>query len=124
MWIRNRIVCVYDVEIFPNCFHCCCKDTETGRLYKFEISERRNQLSELVEFFRKTYMFCGYNNHHYDDVVINYMIDYHRKLTDLPYWRVCQSLFNLSTTIVEDEDGSREKLKRWKYAHYFQSMDL
>ena len=69
-------------------------------------------------------MFCGYNNHHYDDVVINYMIDYHRKLTDLPYWRVCQSLFNLSTTIVEDEDGSREKLKRWKYAHYFQSMDL
>ena len=124
MWIRNRIVCVYDVEIFPNCFHCCCKDTETGRLYKFEISERRNQLLELVEFFRKTYMFCGYNNHHYDDVVINYMIDYHRKLTDLPYWRVCQSLFNLSTTIVEDEDGSREKLKRWKYAHYFQSMDL
>ena len=124
MWIRNRIVCVYDVEIFPNCFHCCCKDTETGRLYKFEISERRNQLSEIVEFFRKTYMFCGYNNHHYDDVVINYMIDYHRKLTDLPYWRVCQSLFNLSTTIVEDEDGSREKLKRWKYAHYFQSMDL
>jgi hypothetical protein len=69
-------------------------------------------------------MFCGYNNHHYDDVVINYMIDYHRKLTGLPYWRVCQSLFNLSTTIVEDEDGSREKLKRWKYAHYFQSMDL
>ena len=124
MWIRNRIVCVFDVEIFPNCFHCCCKDTETGRLYKFEISERRNQLSELVEFFKKTYMFCGYNNHHYDDVVINYMIDYHRKLTDLPYWRVCQSLFNLSTTIVEDEDGSREKLKRWKYAHYFQSMDL
>ena len=124
MWIRNRIVCVYDVEIFPNCFHCCCKDTETGRLYKFEISERRNQLSELVEFFRKTYMFCGYNNHHYDDVVINYMIDYHRKLTGLPYWRACQSLFNLSTTIVEDEDGSREKLKRWKYAHYFQSMDL
>ena len=124
MWIRNRIVCVFDVEIFPNCFHCCCKDTETGRLYKFEISERRNQLSELVEFFKKTYMFCGYNNHHYDDVVINYMIDYHRKLTGLPYWRVCQSLFNLSTTIVEDEDGSREKLKRWKYAHYFQSMDL
>ena len=124
MWIRDRVICVFDVEIFPNCFHCCCKDTETGRLYKFEISERRNQLSELVEFFKKTYMFCGYNNHHYDDVVINYMIDYHRKLTDLPYWRVCQSLFNLSTTIVEDEDGSREKLKRWKYAHYFQSMDL
>lgn len=69
-------------------------------------------------------MFCGYNNHHYDDVIINYIIDYRDKLTGLPYWRTCQSLFNLSTTIVEDEEGSREKVKRWKYAHYFQSMDL
>ena len=130
MWIRNRIVCVYDVEIFPNCFHCCVKNTETGQLYKFEISERRNQLTDVVDFFRlqpiEDYfrMFCGYNNHHYDDVIINYMIDYRDKLAGLPYWRICQSLFNLSSTIVGDEEGSREKLKRWKYAHYFQSMDL
>ena len=118
------VVCVYDIEIFPNCFHCCCKDTETGELYKFEISERKNQLRELVEFFQRPYLFCGYNNHHYDDVIINYIIDYYNALTDLPYWRVCQSLFNLSSTIVGDEEGSREKVKRWKYAHYFKSMDL
>ena len=118
------VVCVYDIEIFPNCFHCCCKDTETGELYKFEISERKNQLRELVEFFQRPYLFCGYNNHHYDDVIINYMIDYYNALTGLPYWRICQSLFNLSSTIVGDEEGSREKVKRWKYAHYFKSMDL
>ena len=51
MWIRNRVVIVYDIEIFPNVFRCCCKDTETGQLYKFEISERKNQLDELIEFF-------------------------------------------------------------------------
>ena len=129
MWIRNRVVVVYDIEIFPNCFHCCCKDTETNQLYKFEISERKNQLEDLVGFFLSEgqlnmRMFCGYNNHHYDDVIINYIIDYYNKLTGLPYWRICQSLFNMSQTIVEDEEGSREKLKRWKYAHYFKSMDL
>ena len=124
MWIRNMVVCVYDIEIFQNCFHCCCKNSETGELYKFEISERKNQLRELVEFFQRPYLFCGYNNHHYDDVIINYMIDYYNSLTGLPYWRICQSLFNLSSTIVGDEDGSREKVKRWKYAHYFKSMDL
>ena len=138
MWIRNRIVHTYDIEIFPNVFHCCCKNTETGQLYKFEISERKNQLDELVHFFRydssnevehpyelrHTRMFCGYNNHHYDDVVINYIIDYWHILADLPYDRICQSLFNLSQYIVEDEEGSREKIKRWKYAHYFESMDL
>ena len=132
MWIRDRIVHTYDIEIFPNCFHCCVKNTETGQLYKFEISERRDQLDELVDFFyydssdklRHTKMFCGYNNHNYDDVIINYIIDYYYKLADLPYWRICQSLFNLSQCIVEDSEGSREKLKRWKYAHYFESMDL
>ena len=125
MWIRNRKVYVYDIEIFPNCFHCCCKDTEDGQIYKFEISERKNQLKELVKFFlQQDVIFCGYNNHNYDDVIINYIIDYYSKLINLPYWRVCQSLFNLSTYIVEDKEGSRERLKRWKYAHYFESMDL
>ena len=129
MWIRDRKVVVFDIEIFPNCFHCCCKDTESKRIINFEISERKNQLENLAGFFyynnyASQCMFCGYNNHHYDDVIINYIIDYKDKLTGLPYWRICQSLFNLSQTIVEDEEGSREKVKRWKYAHYFQSMDL
>ena len=129
MWIRDRKVIVFDIEIFPNCFHCCCKDTESKRIINFEISERKNQLENLAGFFyyndyASQCMFCGYNNHHYDDVIINYIIDYKDKLTGLPYWRICQSLFNLSQTIVEDEEGSREKIKRWKYAHYFQSMDL
>lgn len=125
MWIREDRGITYDIEIFPNVFHCCCKDTENGNLYKFEISERKNQLTELVEFFlQPKVIFCGYNNHHYDDVVLNYIIDYQHTLTDLPYRMVCQSLFNLSSYIVEDEEGSRERLKRWKYAHYFKSMDL
>ena len=51
MWIRKDKVIVYDVEVFPNVFHCCCKDTETSEIYKFEISERKNQIKELVEFF-------------------------------------------------------------------------
>lgn len=127
MWIRNRKVYVYDVEIFPNAFHCCCKDTESGQLHKFEISNRRNQLDNLVDFFyydSSEKMFCGYNNHHYDDVVINYMIDYYYKLSNMSYLKICQSLYNLSKYIVETEDEKYERIKRWKYAHYFESMDL
>ena len=127
MIIKGKVVNVYDIEIFQNCFHCCCKDTETGQLHKFEISERVNQLKELVDFFyynNENRMFCGYNNHHYDDVIINYIIDYYYVLNQLPWWRICQSLFNLSNTIVKAEDGDISKFKKWKYAHYFYSMDL
>ena len=69
-------------------------------------------------------MFCGYNNKHYDDVVINYIVDFYYKLEQLYYARICQSLFNLSNTIVTAEEGDTSKFKRWKYANYFESMDL
>lgn len=127
MIIRNSVVIVYDIEIFPNVFHCTCKDTETNKLYFFEISKRKNQLTELVDFFHYKNidkMFCGYNNKHYDDVIINYIIDYYYKMDSLPYLRICDSLFNLSHTIVTSEEGDTSKFKRWKYAKYFYSMDL
>lgn len=128
MIIRNSVVIVYDIEIFPNVFHCTCKDTETNKLYFFEISNRKNQLTELVDFFffKNTgdKMFCGYNNKHYDDVIINYLIDFYYKMDSLSYLKICNSLFNLSSTIVTSEEGDTSKFKRWKYAKYFYSMDL
>ena len=126
MWIRGKQVYVYDIEVFPNVFHCAVKSTETNEIIHFEISERKNQLAELVDFFynRKDIMLCGYNNHHYDDVIINYIIDFFYKLQHLSYYKVCKSLFNLSNTIIKSEEGNTEKFKRWKYAHYFPSMDL
>ena len=127
MIIKDLIVHTYDIEVFSNCFHCCVKNTETDEIHKFEISERRNQLAELVDFFyykNEDKMFCGYNNKHYDDVIINYMIDYFYKMDGLPYWRICQSLFNLSHKIIESEEGGDIPFKRWKYAKYFYSMDL
>ena len=127
MIIKDLVVHVYDIEVFENCFHCCVKNTEDNKVIKFEISERRNQLAELVDFFfynNSGKMFCGYNNHHYDDVIINYMIDLFYKLNQLPWYKICRSLYNLSTTIVASEEGSVDKFKRWKYAKYFYSMDL
>lgn len=125
MIIKNKTVVVYDIEIFPNVFHCTCKDTESNQLYFFEISERKNQIDELYSFFLdKSKMFCGYNNLHYDDVIINYIIDYKRQLSKRSVWDICKSLYNLSNTIVNTEEGDISKIKRWKYAHFFKSFDL
>ena len=127
MVIKGKPVAVYDIEIFPNCFHCTVKDTETNDIYKFEISCRKNQLVDLVGFFVNAdskYLMCGYNNHYYDDVIINYLIDYCERMKNMHYLRICDSLFNLSQTIVNSEDGDINKFKRWKYAHYFYSMDI
>lgn len=127
MCIRNSIVWVYDIEVFPNVFHCCYKNSETHEINKFEISKRKNQIIELVDFLmdkNDNKLICGYNNHHYDDLIVNYIIDYYRKLVFLPYYKVCQSIYNMSKAIVTTENGDMKRFKRWKYAHYFQSMDL
>ena len=65
MIIKNRKANVYDIEIFPNCFHCTIYDTENNKFTFLEISERKNQLDELYQFFDKdNIILVGYNNHH------------------------------------------------------------
>ena len=116
---------IYDIEVFPNVFHCVVKDTDNEKLYKFEISERINQIEPLVTFFtNKNYLLCGYNNKHYDDVIINYIIDYADVMLHKSVYDITKSLFNLSQTLITSEDGNIDKIKRWKYANYFESMDL
>lgn len=128
MIIRDRAVVVYDIEVFPNVFHCTCKNTETKTTYCFEISNRRNQLRELIDYFytnNSNLLFCGYNNHNYDDTIVNYIIDYQNVMYNLSVNKICQSIYNLSCIIVKAEGKEEiDKFKRWKYAKYFKSMDL
>lgn len=143
MIIRDKKVYVYDIEVFQNIFHCSVKNTETGEIYKFEISERKNQLRELVKFFKQvnTYIkwgdfygtelvinsdiiFCGYNNLHYDNPIINYIIEYEDKLMSYNVATICSSIFNLSRTITTSTEDNIEAWKHWKYQIWFDTFDL
>lgn len=128
MIVKERPIVLYDIEVFPNCFHCTCKDSENHNLYKFEISCRKNQLEELVDFFytnRTDHIMCGYNNKHYDDIVINYIIHFCNRMKRLGYSRICSSLYYLSKEIISSEKTDNiDKIKQYKYANYFYSFDL
>lgn len=124
MKIRNKTVLIYDIEVFQNIFHCAIKDSETGIITLFEISNRKNQLMELVDFFttRKDIIFAGYNNLHYDNPIINYIIDYHTVMINKSYLEICKSIFNLSKIIINDDNI--DAWKKWKYQYWFESFDL
>ena len=51
MIINDKTVVVFDIEVFPNVFSCTLKNTETGQVVVFEISNRKNQVQQLVQFF-------------------------------------------------------------------------
>lgn len=143
MIIRDKIVYVYDIEVFPNVFHCTVKNTETGELHKFEISCRRNQLDELVEFFHTVntkytfgdlyttdikldtnILFCGYNNLHYDNAIINYIIDCYNIMKYKGYRDICRSVFNLSKVITTSSEDDNSAWRKWKYMICFDSFDI
>lgn len=143
MIIRGKIVYVYDIEVFQNIFHCSVKNTETNDIYKFEISERKNQLRELVKFFKQVdkyitwgdyyttniniptnIIFCGYNNLHYDNPIINYIIEYEDKLMQYNIPTICSSIFNLSKTITTSSEDNIEAWKHWKYQIWFDTFDI
>lgn len=143
MIIRGKIVYVYDIEVFQNIFHCSVKNTETNDIYKFEISERKNQLRESVKFFKQVdkyitwgdyyttninipanVIFCGYNNLHYDNPIINYIIEYEDKLMQYNVPTICSSIFNLSKTITTSSEDNIDAWKHWKYQIWFDTFDI
>ena len=122
MIIKDLIVQVYDIEIFPNCFSLTIKNTETKEFQFFELSNRKNNLVDLVPLFLdKRYIFCGYNNIHYDNPIVNFIIEYKDTLKKSTRLDIEYNLFQLSQTIIK---GDLEKWKRWKYANNFETLDL
>lgn len=146
MLIRNKTVYIFDIEVFPNIFHCSVKNTETKEITHLEISSKRNDLMKIVDLFwqiktedqksiwNKNYttdlqfnvdkIMCGYNILHYDTPIINYIIDYHQIMQYKTYREICQSIYNLNRLIITSTDGNFTSWSKWKYKVYFESLDL
>ena len=131
MLIRNKIVLVYDIEVFPNVFHTVVKNTETSHILKLEISERRNDLNKILLLFHQIkhntdcgkYIFCGYNNIHYDNPIINYLIANQNEFINLHYSNLCLRINMLSKEIINSGEGFQSWYK-WKYLVFFDTLDL
>lgn len=81
MIIRNKVCFVYDVEIFPNFFSVTIKNTESGKVKSYEISERRNDMPDIAKLFlHKGIYFVGFNSMHYDSPVISYILINYKRL--------------------------------------------
>ena len=124
MKIKGKRVWVYDIEVFPNCFHCSLKDTKTKDRVHFEISERKNQYVELYKFFKNSSdkLFCGYNNIHYDNPIINFLLDRYQTFSVAPWQQICIDVKDLSDIIITSETAAQ--WKKWKYANNFDTLDL
>jgi len=96
---------VYDLECYPNIFTFCGKFEGDNNYQLFEISDRRNDVQELVKFlwFLKSdpsIEMVGWNTLAYDYLLL------HEILMN-PYVVSFQKLFDISQSIIHSQRGDR-----------------
>lgn len=123
MLIRGKPCFVYDVESFPNFFSIAIKNTESGNIRTYQISEIRNDIANIAKIFlNKRIFWVGYNSIHYDQPIINYILINYKKLILKPVWEITLELKKFSDKIIESENANSWKL--YKYASLFDNLDL
>ena len=125
MKIKDKTCIVFDIEVLKNIFTCTCKNTDTGIINTFEISSRKVDIEELYKYFKQDCYFVGYNNHYYDNPILNYLFylftkDYFEYFSTR---QITESVFRMSQ-IVMDKNSDFELWKEYKYAKNFLSIDL
>ena len=125
MIIKGKTAFVFDVEVFPNVFTCTVKNSESLQHKCFEISSRQNDFFEICKLFtNKNIIFVGYNNLHYDNAIIAYMLLNFQELCGMLPSTICWKLKDLSDTIINSTDGQFDSWSKYKYANLFESLDL
>lgn len=123
----------YDVECLHTLFLICARNYHTKKDYVFEISERKNDLDELVNFFNNTQLTCiGFNSIHYDNILVMKLIKEHNAYKNCDANKICTDLREVSDAIIDDgrlESKKQDKIHYHKYKNYkynqpFASVDL
>lgn len=123
MKIRDKTCFVYDIEVFSNFFSVTVKNTESGVLKAYEISERRNDMPEIAKLFlNKNIWWVSYNGTHYDRPVISYILLNYNDLIKSPVWEICSKIKRMSDTIIKSETSA--SWRKYKYAGLFEDCDL
>lgn len=123
MLIKEKTAFVFDVEVFPNFFSCAIKNTESGNVRVYEISEWQNDLGFIVNLFQNPKIFwVGYNVIHYDSPIISYLILNYDRLRLLSIWELNKEIKDFSDKIINSQTSA--SWSKYKYANLFSHLDL
>ncbi len=90
---------IYDIEVYSNLTLIIFKNTKTGEFYKFKISPEGSNIDEFKEFLAQKPLLIGFNNHHYDDRILQF-IEY------LGFSLSSFDVYNLSQALIEKKVSS------------------
>ena len=105
---------LYDIEVYKNYFCVGIENYVTKQKTFYEISEQQNDIHKIYNYFKTFNGFLiSFNGIHYDNMVIKYILQNYDSLKYGSYKSVCETLKNLSDSIINDHYD--DLIKRLKY---------
>ena len=124
MILKNKTVFVYDLEVFPNLFTCAVKNTESKNKRVYEISDRKNEMEDMIKLFlNKKILWVTYNGIHYDNALMSYIIMNYNTLNKLPIWDLNRNLKAMSDLIIDSQENTAS-WRKYKYSGLIDGIDL
>ncbi len=112
---------IWDLETYPNCFTFAAVYANGQGMREFEISDRKNEVAEMLEFLRKVkaggYRLVGFNSVGFDYPILHHILQKARKVhgTDKKLKITAKELFDLAQKTInsnkENKFGSAVKEK-------------
>lgn len=132
MKINNKDVVCFKIYVDKEYFFCGLHNTENNHTKIFEMSKNvacdESSLVDMIQeitkcFSYESFIFCGYNNNHYDNAFVNMLFKnlgfYTTAGIDLQY--MLDRFNDLHEKILY---GELDTWKEYKYGKYFRSFDL
>jgi len=89
---------VYDLEVYPNFFLFQGYHVETERVILFEVSFRKNELTNLLDFLhaciRSRQVFVGFNNLNFDEPILQMIINNGELTTNEMIFQKCEAIIH------------------------------
>lgn len=127
MKIQNKHVVCFKVIVTKDLFVCKLFNSETSGERMFVIRPDSDDVQDTIKsiissFSYKGFLFCGYNNSHYDNALINYIFAMKNDWCEYANPKeVLSCIFNMNEIILNEDF---EQWKLYKYGRNFKSFDL
>lgn len=130
----KRRRCVYDIENYPNTSTYKFKDCATGERFTFVIyndpddeNKSVNDFLGLCEFIDKHVQWLiGYNNHAYDDIILNYLVMNKNRFATQSARLITKETIRISDGIINNQRGGKPlpEIYLYKGKGPYKSFDL
>jgi len=105
---------IFDIETLPCFFSVVFISYTDDKKFVYEISDRKNDLLEIKNLLKQTKYLIGFNNLHFDNIILNYIIQ--NNIIDN------EEIYKISQIVI-NQDNNYDDFSLYKKYQYFKNIE-